>query len=84
MKTIKTKLNRFKGCLFGLAVGDALGTTNEFKPRGTFPPGIVGGGPFKLDPGEWTDYTSMALCLATSLIEVGGFEAKDQMERYLR
>jgi ADP-ribosyl-[dinitrogen reductase] hydrolase len=86
MKPIKTKLDRFRGCLLGLAVGDALGTTNEFKPRGTFPPvnDIVGGGPFKLNPGEWTDDTSMALCLATSLIEVEGFDAKDQMERYIR
>jgi ADP-ribosyl-[dinitrogen reductase] hydrolase len=86
MKTIKSKFNRFKGRVLGLAVGDALGTTNEFKPRGTFPPvdDIVGGGPFELNPGEWTDDTSMALCLATSLIEVGGFDAKDQMERYIR
>jgi ADP-ribosylglycohydrolase len=86
MKIIKSKLDRFKGCLLGLALGDALGTTNEFKPRGTFPPvkDIVGGGPFSLNPGEWTDDTSMALCLATSLIEVRGFDAKDQMERYIR
>jgi ADP-ribosylglycohydrolase len=86
MKTIKSKLDRFKGCLLGLAVGDALGTTNEFKPRGSFLPveDIVGGGPFNLNPGEWTDDTSMALCLATSLIEVGGFDAKDQMDRYIR
>jgi ADP-ribosyl-[dinitrogen reductase] hydrolase len=86
MKTSTGNLDRFKGCLLGLAVGDALGTTNEFKPRGTFPPvkDIVGGGPFNLNPGEWTDDTSMALCLATSLIEVGGFDAKDQMDRYIR
>ena len=86
MITIKSKLDRFKGCLLGLAVGDALGTTNEFKRRGTFPlvEDIVGGGPFKLNPGEWTDDTSMALCLATSLIGVGGFDAKDQMQRYIR
>ena len=76
--------DRFRGCLLGLAVGDALGTTVEFKPRGTFPPvtTMVGGGPFGLKPGQWTDDTSMALCLATSLIEKG-FDLADQIERYL-
>ena len=43
-----------------------------------------GGGPFDLEPGEWTDDTSMALCLAESLIECGGFNARDQMERYVK
>ena len=58
--------DRIRGALIGLAVGDAVGTTVEFKPPGTFPPvtDIVGGGRFRLKPGEWTDDTSMALCLA--------------------
>jgi ADP-ribosyl-[dinitrogen reductase] hydrolase len=75
-----------RGALLGLAVGDALGTTVEFQPRGTFTPltDIVGGGPFGLVPGEWTDDTSMALCLASSLVERGGFDARDQMQRYCR
>jgi ADP-ribosyl-[dinitrogen reductase] hydrolase len=79
-------LNRFRGCLLGLACGDAVGTTVEFKPRGTFPPvsDMVGGGPFGLKAGEWTDDTSMALCLATSLVERGGFDPHDQMARYCR
>jgi ADP-ribosyl-[dinitrogen reductase] hydrolase len=78
--------DRFRGCLLGLAVGDAVGTTVEFRPRGTFAPltDMMGGGPFHLDPGQWTDDTSMALCLATSLIERGGFDAKDQMMRFSR
>ncbi len=77
-------LNRFRGCLLGLAVGDAVGTTVEFQPRGSFSPvtDMVGGGPFDLVPGQWTDDTSMALCLATSLVEVGRFDAVDQMNRY--
>jgi ADP-ribosyl-[dinitrogen reductase] hydrolase len=77
---------RFRGCLLGLACGDAVGTTAEFKPRGTFPPitDMVGGGPFRLKAGEWTDDTSMALCLATSLLERNGFDPFDQMERYCR
>ena len=81
-----TALDRFRGCLLGLAAGDALGTTLEFKAPGSFDPinDMVGGGPFGLDPGQWTDDTSMALCLATSLIERGGFDAADQMQRYVR
>ncbi len=78
--------DRFRGCLLGLAVGDAVGTTLEFRPRGSFEPlaDMVGGGPFRLRPGQWTDDTSMALCLATSLVERGGFDPQDQMERYSR
>ena len=77
---------RHLGCLLGLAAGDALGTTLEFRSPGTFEPitDMVGGGPFGLEPGQWTDDTSMALCLAESLIECGGFDARDQMERYVR
>ncbi len=77
---------RYRGCLLGLAVGDAVGTTVEFRRRGTFEPlsDMVGGGPFRLLPGQWTDDTSMALCLATSLVERGGFDADDQMSRYCR
>ena len=63
--------DKFRGCLLGLAVGDAVGTTVEFKPRGSFKPmtDMVGGGPFNLPLGAWTDDTSMALCLAVSLLE---------------
>jgi len=80
------KLDRFRGCLLGLATGDAVGTTVEFKPRGTFPPvsNMLGKGPFNLKSGEWTDDTSLALCLATSLVEIKGFDASDQMDRYVR
>ena len=45
---------------------------------------MVGGGPFGLKPGQWTDDTSMALCLAASLAETGRFDPADQMRRYLR
>jgi ADP-ribosyl-[dinitrogen reductase] hydrolase len=77
--------DRYRGCLLGLAVGDAIGTTVEFQPRGTFPPvtDMIGGGAFNLKPGQWTDDTSMALCLAESLVEKDGFDALDQMARYL-
>ena len=78
--------DRFRGCLVGLAVGDTLGTTLEFSPPGSFDPidDMVGWGPFELRAGQWTDDTSMALCLATSLLESGGFDPVDQMGRYLR
>ncbi|MCG3147959.1 MAG: hypothetical protein PCFJNLEI_01400 [Verrucomicrobiae bacterium] len=66
MTTMITQADRYRGALLGLATGDALGTTLEFKRPGSFEPitDIVGGGPFGLQPGEWTDDTSMALCLA--------------------
>lgn len=77
---------RYRGCLLGLAVGDAVGTALEFSPPGAFTPieDMAGGGPFGLEPGQWTDDTSMALCLAESLIEKSGFDPVDQLERYVR
>lgn len=78
--------SRYRGCLVGLAVGDAVGTTVEFESPGTFEPvtDMVGGGPFNLAAGEWTDDTSMSLCLAESLTHCDGFDALDQMQRYVR
>ena len=78
--------DRYRGAVLGLAAGDALGTTLEFKAPGSFKPitEMAGGGPFGLKPGQWTDDTSMALCLAESLIEKRGFDPKDQMDRYCR
>ena len=74
------KNDRARGCLLGLAVGDAVGTTLEFRPPGSFEPidDMIGGGPFNLAPGEWTDDTSLALCLAQSLASCQGFDPKDQ------
>jgi ADP-ribosyl-[dinitrogen reductase] hydrolase len=81
----KDRINRARGALLGLACGDAVGTTVEFKPRGSFTPmtDMVGGGIFRLVAGQWTDDTSQALCLASSLIE-NGFDPLDQMKRYVR
>ncbi|MHB1356374.1 MAG: ADP-ribosylglycohydrolase family protein [Anaerolineae bacterium] len=80
-----TNLDRVRGSLLGLAVSDALGTTIEFTGPGPHHHSeMIGGGPFHLKPGQWTDDTSMALCLAASLIECRGFDACDQMTRYLR
>ena len=79
-------LERAQGCLVGLAVGDALGTTLEFRSPGSFEPltDMIGGGPFRLKAGQWTDDTSMALCLAESLLECEGFDLGDQAQRYVR
>lgn len=65
-------LDRAKGALIGLAIGDAVGTTLKFKPRDSeHVYDMVGGGPFKLKPGQWTDDTSMAICLAEACLESG-------------
>ncbi len=66
--------DRAIGALLGLACGDAVGTTLEFQRPGSFTPidDMVGGGPFRLEPGQWTDDTSMALCLAESILDTGG------------
>jgi ADP-ribosyl-[dinitrogen reductase] hydrolase len=78
--------SQYRGAMLGLAVGDAVGTAVEFKPPGSFLPleDMVGGGTFRLKPGEWTDDTSMALCLAESVVQCKGFDPVDQLERYLR
>ncbi|MCZ8513096.1 ADP-ribosylglycohydrolase family protein [Paenibacillus filicis] len=80
------EIDRYRGCLLGLAAGDALGTTLEFRQPGSFGPilDMAGGGPFDLEPGQWTDDTSMALCLAESLLHCEGFHPRDQMQRYVR
>ncbi len=79
-------LDRARGALLGLAVGDALGTTIEFKPRDTYPKQteMTGGGPFNLEPGQWTDDTSMALALADSLIAHPNFDAVGLMDRFVQ
>lgn len=85
------KKDRYLGCLVGLAVGDALGAPIEWKK--SFRP-VAGmrinkrqiGSRFgeSKKAGHHTDDTSMALCLAQSLIDKKGFNAKDQLEKYLK
>lgn len=81
-----TLKDRYRGLLLGLAAGDALGQPAHHRRPGTFAPcgDMVGGGPFDLPRGAWTDETAMALCLAESLIERGAVDAADQVTRYLR
>lgn len=82
-KTLRA--DRVCGALIGLACGDAVGTTSEFRTRLQFPTvtGMDGGGVHNLEPGQWTDDTSLALCLAESLIEKLGHDPRDQLERFL-
>jgi ADP-ribosylglycohydrolase/O-acetyl-ADP-ribose deacetylase (regulator of RNase III) len=76
--------DRAIGSLIGLAIGDAMGAPYEFQPFGyKVVDHYITGGVHNISIGEWTDDTSMALCLAQSLIDCKGFNAKDQMERYL-
>jgi len=77
-------VDRQRGMLLGLAVGDALGAAVEFRRPGTFPlvTGYRGGGPHGLAAGEWTDDTSMALALADSISQVG-WNLDDQARRYV-
>jgi ADP-ribosyl-[dinitrogen reductase] hydrolase len=77
---------RFLGALLGLALGDAVAAATQFKRPGRFAAvgDLIGGGPFDLPRGAWSDDTAMALCLAESLLERAGFDARDQLERYGR
>jgi ADP-ribosylglycohydrolase len=77
---------RFQGALLGLAVGDAVAVATQFGRPGRFTAvgDMLGGGPFDLPRGGWSDETAMALCLAESLLECDGFDASDQMSRYRR
>lgn len=88
---MSARLGRARGALLGLAVGDALGTTLEFTSPDVLPfparldgphRSITGGGPFGLDPGEVTDDTHMACCIAASLSERAAFDPLDVLHRY--
>jgi ADP-ribosylglycohydrolase len=62
------QLDRALGVLLGTAAGDALGAGYEFTyPTPEMPITMKGGGTFNWDPGEWTDDTSMAMCVAEGL-----------------
>ena len=83
--TEEQALDRAKGCLLGLAIGDAVGTTLEFLPRDVeHVSDMVGGGPFNLKKGEWTDDTSMALALADTYVANNNFDFRDFSQRLCR
>jgi len=78
--------DRYQGAMLGLALGDALGAATQYRRPGSFTPvgDLIGGGPFELPRGAWSDDTAMALCLAESLAELDRFDSRDQVERYQR
>ncbi|CAF2085095.1 unnamed protein product [Rotaria magnacalcarata] len=80
------QLNRIQGSLLGLAVGDALGASVEFRSHQYLVAHPVqqmqSGGTWGLQAGKWTDDTSMALCLASSLLTQKTFDPYNQMVRY--
>lgn len=67
-----------------LALGDALGTCLEFRPKDSYTPlqDIVGGGPFHLKAVQWMKDTSVSFCLADSMLTLGRQYAQEQMKRY--
>jgi ADP-ribosyl-[dinitrogen reductase] hydrolase len=85
LQAARTLRDRYQGAILGLACGDALGAVTELQPSKSFAPitEMVGGGHWQLPPGAWTDDTAMALCLAESLLTCDGFDAKDQLNRYV-
>ncbi len=77
--------HRYRGALVGLAAGEALGAAHQGRLPGSLVPAAGPAGAAQdAQPGQWTDGTSMALCLAASLVECRGFSPRDQMDRYLR
>lgn len=86
MDAARTLRERFQGALLGLAVGDALAAHTQFRKPGSFAVvgDLLGGGPFDLPRGAWTDDTAMALLLGESLLECEGFDGQDQVNRFVR
>ena len=78
--------DRALGAFLGLAAGDAVGTTLEFRSRDAQPrlDDMIGGGPFALPPGAWTDDTAMAFAFADSLAATGTLDCRDLMDRFVR
>ncbi|CAF1000569.1 unnamed protein product [Rotaria sordida] len=79
-------LDRIQGSMIGMALGDALGAHVEFRPREYLREhpveDLIGGGTWGLNTGQFTDDTSMALCLANSLVARRDFLPYDQLVRY--
>jgi ADP-ribosylglycohydrolase len=77
---------RFRGCLLGLALGDALGAPYEFSRPEEIPQGARVfarfGRVMDLPVGTVTDDTQMALALTESLIERGRLDGEDAARRF--
>jgi ADP-ribosylglycohydrolase len=73
--------DRYRGLCLGLAIGDALAAPVQHRRLGTFTAvgDIIGGGPYDVPRGGWTDDTAVPLLLAESLMARGRFEASHFM-----
>jgi hypothetical protein len=73
--------DRYRGALLGLAAGDALVTTLEFKPPGTFKPitDMVGGGRSICSPGNGRSTLQRPCALPKAWCGMHGFDPKDQV-----
>lgn len=74
-----------RACLYGQAVGDALGVPYEFLARGSFAcTGMTGHGTHDQPAGTWSDDTSMALAICDSYRELGRVDVEDMRARFRR
>ena len=77
--------DRMCSCIYGLAVGDALGVPYEFCERGTFEcTGMADGGTHGQPAGTWSDDTSMALCICSSIKRLAYIDVADIAGRFRR
>ena len=78
-----SELQRFKGAMVGLAIGDALGGPTEFMSREELVAkhgkvtDMIGGGWLNLKPGEYTDDTQMAERMAQAIVHKKGFDLEE-------
>ena len=78
--------DRIRGTLLGLALGESASIPTQLRRAGSFSPvrDLFGGGPFDLRRGAWADETAIMLCVATSLLDCGGFDSVNQLEQLRR
>lgn len=89
MTVDKAVRRRAEGCLLGLACGDALGRPVEFMDAETIREThgevteMLADGTHGQPAGTVTDDTELALCIAESLVDRGGFDGADVARRFV-
>jgi ADP-ribosylglycohydrolase len=72
-----TAADRYLGCLLGLAIGDALGMPAAYRTTETpitgYEPLLDADGDVRVQPGQFTSHTELALCLVETLVSANGF-----------